>query len=132
MRKMFLTSGLLLFSSLVGAQVRTDREMAGLKGPVKAATVETTEISQADLKPIYRSLSVRKVVTTFDEKGYKIEEDPFNSEGELIQKIFFKCEANRRKCEVSGYRPDGTLIMKRTHEHKYDAEGNIIETVVSG
>src|SRR5918912_48932 len=98
MRNMILTLCLLpLCSSLVGAQLRTDRDMVGLKGPVKTVKIETIEISQADMKPINRPSWIREVVTTFDEKGYKAEEELFNPPGALFRKMLFKCDAKREK-----------------------------------
>ena len=63
--------------------------------------------------------------TIYNEKGNKIEENHYYSDGSLLDKYTYKYDENGNKIEVNNYYSDGRLILKITY--KYDENGNNIE-----
>ena len=62
---------------------------------------------------------------TFNEKGNKLEENFFNSDGSLNSKYTYKYDDKGNKIELNSFNSDGRLSSKLTY--KYDDKGNIIE-----
>lgn len=63
--------------------------------------------------------------TIYNEKGNKIEEYWYNSDGSLLYKSTYKYDEKGNKIEENSYDSDGRLHSKYTY--KYDEKGNIIE-----
>ena len=63
---------------------------------------------------------------TFNDKGNKIEENWFNSDGSLFSKYTYKYDDKGNKIEQNSFNPDGSLSFKSTY--KYDDKGNKIES----
>ena len=61
----------------------------------------------------------------YDEKGNKIEKNRYNSDGSLYYKVTYKYDGKGNKIEVNHYDSNGSLILKYTY--KYDENGNKIE-----
>ena len=62
---------------------------------------------------------------TFNDKGNKIEENWFNSDGSLFSKYTYKYDDKGNKIESISFNSDGRLSSKSTY--KYDDKGNKIE-----
>ena len=62
---------------------------------------------------------------TFNDKGNKIEENLFNSDGRLSFKLTYKYDNKGNKIESNSFDPDRRLSSKSTY--KYDDKGNKIE-----
>ena len=61
----------------------------------------------------------------FDNKGNKIEENKYSSDGNLKYKYTYKYDNKGNKIEVNYYNSDGSLESKQLY--KYDNNGNEIE-----
>ena len=62
---------------------------------------------------------------TFNEKGNKLEENFFNSDGSLSSKYTYKYDDKGNQIEGNSFNSDGRLSFKSTY--KYDDKGNQIE-----
>lgn len=63
--------------------------------------------------------------TIYNEKGNKIEENHYDSDGSLDKKYTYKYDKNNNLIEENHYYSDGILYSKNTY--KYDENGNKIE-----
>ncbi|MGA9994234.1 MAG: hypothetical protein WBP93_02415 [Pyrinomonadaceae bacterium] len=102
--------GLLLVNT-ASAQIRVDRDIAGLKGPVKTVRVEMSDILQRDGQaqegPRY-NISL----TTYDEKGNVIEVSRYEDyEGSLKSRMVLTLEPDGNRTSVT-YKADGTIKYK--------------------
>ena len=66
-----------------------------------------------------------KTTYKYDKKGNKIEENIYDSNGKFVRKTTYKYDKKGNIIEEKSYYPDGSLIYKNTY--KYDEKGNMIE-----
>jgi hypothetical protein len=103
--------------AMVDADARTDRERAGLIGPVR--TVATT-----DMLP-HSDMAVGSYsVTIYDPQGNEIEATISNY-GVLTGKDVHTYDAQGQRTETAHYGPDGSVNSKTSY--RYDPEGQLIE-----
>jgi len=116
---------MLLFTLLLihpaAAQKRTDRESAGLKGPVRTVRLEWAEISQQDGKAVERPRKLQ-FTTTYDEKGNRKEVTNYNLNGSLQDKRIYTRDGEGNLTETI-YKADGTMDSKLIYT--YDEKGRI-------
>ena len=115
------------------SEKKNDLTEENLKGKVKSITENTYEavdkfgqIEKGDVlvdsSAVYTDDGHFKI---YNEKGNKIEENYYNSNGSLIYKNTYKYDKKGNIIEEKSYYPDGSLIYKNTY--KYDEKGNKIE-----
>jgi antitoxin component YwqK of YwqJK toxin-antitoxin module len=106
--------GMMLFSLLsiqvMNAQARVEREIDGLRGAVKSARIERTEISQIEGRSVEKPRVLESLIT-YDEKGNKIEELRYDYKGSLAEKMVFSRDDKGRQVKIS-YKPDGKMESK--------------------
>lgn len=114
------------------SEKKNDLTEENLKGKVKSITENTYEavdkfgqIEKGDIlvdsSAVYTDDGRFKI---YNEKGNKIEENYYNSNGSLIYKNTYKYDENGNKIEECHYE-DGSLDKKYTYE--YDENGNKME-----
>ena len=115
------------------SEKKNDLTEENLKGKVKSIK-ETTykaiekfgQIEKGDVlvdsSAVYTDYGRFKI---YNEKGNKIEENRYNSDGSLYYKVTYKYDGKGNKIEVNHYDSNGSLILKYTY--KYDENGNKIE-----
>ena len=111
----------LLLVYIISAQIRTDKEVDGLKGEVKSVRLERTEIFQREGKPVEKARILQSVIT-YDEKGNKIEELRYNFNGSLAEKMVFARDDKGNQTKII-YKPDGTIDSKWVYN--FDASGKM-------
>ena len=116
------------------SEKKNDLTEENLKGKVKSITENTYEavdkfgqIEKGDVlvdsSAVYTDDGRFKI---YNEKGNKIEENYYNSNGRLYSKTTYKYDEKGNMIEDNFYdSDDGSLIYKNTY--KYDEKGNIIE-----
>jgi hypothetical protein len=117
--------GMLLFSlslaCTASAQARVDRETDGLKGRVKSVRVERSKVRKRDGRTFEESKRLQSVAT-YDEKGNKLEEVGYNSDGAVTWKRVFARDDKGNRTETT-YKADGTIDAKWVTT--YDASGKM-------
>jgi hypothetical protein len=131
MKKLFIMVALgTLLAQPIVAQKRTttDREFWLLKGPVKTVQVERAEIK---LKGGQATEGQRRLLslTTYGEKGDKLEEISYRYDGSVQEKRVFTHDGVRPQTEVA-YNVAGTVISKSFYG--YDSEGRASGSSVYG
>ena len=112
------------------SEKKNDLTEENLKGKVKSIK-ETTykaiekfgQIEKGDV--LYDVFNDPFITIIYNEKGDRIEENHYNSDGSLDYKVTYKYDENGNKIEGNIYFSDGSLLEKYTY--KYDEKGNIIE-----
>ena len=116
------------------SEKKNDLTEENLKGKVKSITENTYEAVEkfgqiekgdvlVDSSAVYTDDGRFKI---YNEKGNKIEENYYNSNGRLYSKTTYKYDEKGNMIEDNFYdSDDGSLIYKNTY--KYDEKGNIIE-----
>ena len=115
------------------SEKKNDLTEENLKGKVKSITENTYEavdkfgqIEKGDVlvdsSAVYTDDGRFKI---YNEKGNKIEENYYNSNGSLIYKNTYKYDEKGNKIEENYYNSNGRLYSKTTY--KYDEKGNMIE-----
>ena len=115
------------------SEKKNDLTEENLKGKVKSITENTYEavdkfgqIEKGDIlvdsSAVYTDDGHFKI---YNEKGNKIEENYYNSNGSLIYKTTYKYDEKGNKIEENYYNSNGRLYSKTTY--KYDEKGNKIE-----
>ena len=115
------------------SEKKNDLTEENLKGKVKSITENTYEavdklgqIEKGDVlvdsSAVYTDDGRFKI---YNEKGNKIEENYYNSNGRLIYKNTYKYDEKGNKIEENYYNSNGRLYSKTTY--KYDEKGNKIE-----
>ena len=135
MKKIILaTLSVLCLVSCNQSEKKNDLTEENLKGKVKSITENTYEavdkfgqIEKGDVlvdsSAVYTDDGHFKI---YNEKGNKIEENYYNSNGSLIYKNTYKYDEKGNMIEDNFYdSDDGSLIYKNTY--KYDEKGNKIE-----
>lgn len=116
-----LVPGLLLVSvAMAGA--KTDRERAGLVGPVRTVSSVTTLPTGTG----------ERVVSVYDANGNEIEAALYHGPaigGSLAEKSIHSYDAEGHRTATATYNGDGVLLKKTTYA--YDARGNLTEMVSS-
>lgn len=104
------------FSPTAAQAIKTDRDLAGLKGPVRTVKVE-------------RGLASENMVlveqTTFDAGGNLTEHQTYDDKGELARKEVYKYDTNRKLTEKLTY--DGKNALTGKVGYTYDSDGRKIE-----
>ena len=144
-----VTLMLLLFHS-TGAQEKSDREKANLRGPVRSVRSTTIDYKDATLKV---SLGTKELDTiTYDEKGNQLEHvvDEFfglpsskevrkyDGNGNLVESVWSDAEgvtgrrvhtyANGKLMRIVSYNPDNTIEMMEINSYRKD--GLLLETKI--
>ena len=134
MKKIILaTLSVLCLVSCNQSEKKNDLTEENLKGKVKSITENTYEavdkfgqIEKGDVlvdsSAVYTDDGHFKI---YNEKGNKIEENYYNSNGSLIYKNTYKYDEKGNKIEEYHYDEDGKFNYKYTY--KYDEKGNNIE-----
>ena len=115
------------------SEKKNDLTEENLKGKVKSITENTYEAVDkfgqiekgnvlVDSSAVYTDDGRFKI---YNEKGNKIEENYYNSNGSLIYKNTYKYDEKGNKIEENYYNSNGRLYSKTTY--KYDEKGNMIE-----
>ena len=115
------------------SEKKNDLTEENLKGKVKSITENTYEavdkfgqIEKGDVlvdsSAVYTDDGHFKI---YNEKGNKIEENYYNSNGSLIYKNTYKYDEKGNIIEENYYNSNGRLYSKTTY--KYDEKGNMIE-----
>ena len=115
------------------SEKKNDLTEENLKGKVKSITENTYEAVEkfgqiekgdvlVDSSAVYTDDGRFKI---YNEKGNKIEENYYNSNGSLIYKNTYKYDEKGNKIEENYYNSNGRLYSKTTY--KYDEKGNMIE-----
>ena len=115
------------------SEKKNDLTEENLKGKVKSITENTYEavdkfgqIEKGDVlvdsSAVYTDDGHFKI---YNEKGNKIEENYYNSNGRLIYKNTYKYDEKGNIIEENYYNSNGRLYSKATY--KYDEKGNMIE-----
>ena len=115
------------------SEKKNDLTEENLKGKVKSITENTYEAVEkfgqiekgdvlVDSSAVYTDDGHFKI---YNEKGNKIEENYYNSNGSLIYKNTYKYDEKGNKIEENYYNSNGRLYSKTTY--KYDEKGNMIE-----
>jgi RHS repeat protein len=123
MKRLFLpfVPGLLLVS-VATVSAKTDRERAGLIGPVQtASTVTASPLREGE-----------RAVSTYDAKGNELETALYHSPesgGALAEKSIHAYDAEGNRRATVTYSGDGLLLKKTTYA--YDARGNLTEMISS-
>jgi antitoxin component YwqK of YwqJK toxin-antitoxin module len=117
--------GVLLLSLLpcpaINAQTKTDLEIEGLKGPVKSIRFERAEFLQGASNPVEKWRFLESV-TTYDEKGNRVEESRYNSDGSLFEKMVFTRDDKGNQTKTI-FKANGTVDSKWVYA--YDSHGRI-------
>ena len=72
-----------------------------------------------------------KATYKYDEKGNKIEENRYNSDGSLDKKYTYKYDEKGNRIEKNEYNSDGSIVIEKwTNKNEYDKQGNWIKTIV--
>ena len=115
------------------SEKKNDLTEENLKGKVKSITENTYEAVDkfgqiekgnvlVDSSAVYTDDGRFKI---YNEKGNKIEENYYNSNGRLIYKNTYKYDEKGNIIEENYYNSNGRLYSKATY--KYDEKGNMIE-----
>ena len=115
------------------SEKKNDLTEENLKGKVKSITENTYEAVEkfgqiekgdvlVDSSAVYTDDGRFKI---YNEKGNKIEENYYNSNGSLIYKNTYKYDEKGNIIEENYYNSNGRLYSKTTY--KYDEKGNMIE-----
>ncbi|HEX8180701.1 MAG TPA: hypothetical protein VF525_14225 [Pyrinomonadaceae bacterium] len=100
---LLLFGTMLLGTSVLSAQTKTDRASAGLIGPVRSVRVEAAKMTSSSAGQLVEGARLPVAATAYDEQG------------NVTEQSFFS--------------PDGTLRQKIGWQHTYDAAGREVETI---
>ncbi len=90
MRKQFIAGVLgLLCACVVSAQRKSDREAAGLSGPVKSVRTEWAKLTINENKAAESSARTVQSLTVYDEQGNRIESTRFDLNGAVLFKTVY-------------------------------------------
>lgn len=70
---------------------------------------------------------VGRYVSSYNERGNKLEETSYNSDGTLYEKYIYKYDKKGNKIEFNWYNSNGSLSNRKTYKH--DDIGNLIEEI---
>jgi len=112
---------LLLPLSNINAQTKSDLEKEGFKGRVKSARYEIAELLQLVGQTVQRYKLLKSVII-YDEKGNRIEELRYNSNGSLFERMVFTHDDKGNQTNTI-YKADGTVDSKWVYN--YDPSGRI-------
>ncbi|MCA1564663.1 MAG: hypothetical protein LC803_03190 [Acidobacteria bacterium] len=136
-------------TSFAIAQKKTDREKAGLFGPVETVSLEQSKIREQDGIPV-ESRRRLESVTVYDEKGYEIEQSHYsngtlqnkrttaydypgnitwtyyNPEGAVMSRTIIKSDDSGRTTGIFAYDAGGSLTCQQNFV--YDQRGNLLES----
>ena len=125
MKKIILaTLSVLCLVSCNQSEKTNDLTEENLKGKVKSITENTYEAVEK-FGQIEKDITISSYFHIYNEKGNKIEENRYNSDGRLDYKSTDKYDEKGNKIEINYYDSDGRLDYKSTY--KYDEKGNNIE-----
>ena len=129
---------LVVASTTFGQAIKSDREAAGLLGPVKSVNSVSTDYSGD--KIVGKGIMQRGGdLITYDPSGREIDRKPVSDFGEPMGNITRKHDATGRLIESSWIDPKGNLIKKDVFEYSdgklaqnlsYDHGGKLVEKVV--
>lgn len=106
------------------AQSKTDREAAGLLGPVQTVTTEIAEFASKDGKNVEGPrMPVRSV--SYDARGNQVKRVDFNRDGSVAQTIVYTYDAAGRSTGYEDYTPG--LTTPRKHVYVLDQSGRRTE-----
>lgn len=117
----------LLVSALwvgANAQSKTDREQAGLLGPVRTIKTEASEFASQNGKSVEGARSLLRTVT-YDAGGNRTKQVEFNHDGSVAQTLSYNYDARRRSTGYEEY--TGGMSVPRKHVYVLDDKGNRIE-----
>ena len=106
------------------SEKKNDLTEENLKGKVKSIK-ETLYEAVDKFGQIEKGDVLNNYFNIYNEKGNKIEENRYDSDGSLYFKDTYKYDEKGNKIEENRYNSDGSLYSKTTY--KYDEKGNMIE-----
>ena len=121
MKKIILAT---LSASCNQSEKKNDLTEENLKGKVKSIK-ETTYKAVDKFEQIEKGDVLNNYFNIYNEKGNKIEDNFYDSDGNLSSKDTYEYDEKGNKIEENWYNSDGSLDSKYTY--KYDEKGNIIE-----
>jgi len=111
MRKQFIAGVLgLLCACVVSAQRKSDREAAGLSGPVKSVRTEWAKLTTSDGKTVESARTLQSL-TVYDEQGNRIESTRFDLNGAVLFKTVYSRDAQGNSLSAL-YDGDGKLLSR--------------------
>lgn len=130
---------LILVSSIALAQgAKTDREDAGLVGPVK--TVQSRSVDYSGDKIVGEGFMKREGdLVVYNPGGQEIDRKPVSDFGQAMGTMFRKFDSQGRLAESSSIDPKGTVLSKEifiylngtlNEVQSYDGLGRLVETKV--
>lgn len=112
------------FCAAAVAQTRSDRERAGLRGPVSVVRTEVVEFAQGDGKDVAGPRWPLQSVG-YNLRGAKSRQTDFNQDGSASQTLIYASDAEGR---ATGYEEfSGGMTVPRKHVFVLDEKGNRVE-----
>lgn len=124
MKRVSVIFTIVLLCVLGRAQPKTDREAAGLRGPVQTVATEVAEFVVKDGKNVEGARMPVQTVT-YDARGNRVKRVDFNRDGSVAQTIVYSYDAEGRSTGYEDYTPG--LDTPRKHIYFLDANGNRTE-----
>src|SRR5712692_8582184 len=119
-----------LFVPPAGARAKTDREQAGLIGPVQTGSTVPVSFRRDQDGHLVIAREGERLVSTYDLQGNEIETAAYNSPspgGSLYDKRSYTYDAQGKRTEMVSYHGDGSFWGKTVYI--YDAQGHLTQTV---
>ena len=124
MRKVSIIFTVVVLCVFGRAQTKTDREAAGLRGPVQTVATEVAEFAMKDGKSVEGARMPVQTVT-YDARGNRVKRVDFNRDGSVAQTIVYTYDAEGRSTGYEDYTPG--LNTPRKHIYVLDPNGNRTE-----
>ena len=105
------------------SEKKNDLTEENLKGKVKSIK-ETTYKAVDKFGQIEKGDVLNNYFNIYNEKGNKIEENWYNSDGRLHSKYTYKYDEKGNMIEENWYESDGSLYEKHTYKYEYDKNNN--------
>lgn len=129
-RLLFIGLGLALLTACSKTEVKNDWQLNDLKGKVQTlkeysyqAVKQNGTITKGARERDTLAGAGQDKILTFNKNGGLVQDEEFNSKGQLASKTQFQYEKNGRKKDAMWFLPDGSLFLKTTYS--YDKHGNL-------
>ena len=105
------------------SEKKNDLTEENLKGKVKSIK-ETTYKAVDKFGQIEKGDVLNNYFNIYNEKGNKIEDNSYDSDGRLHSKYTYKYDEKGNMIEENWYESDGSLYEKHTYKYEYDKNNN--------
>lgn len=113
------------FCAAAGAQTQSERERAGLRGPVRVVRTEVVELAQGDGDGAAAGPRWPLQTVGYTQRGGKSRQVDFNQDGSASQTLIYASDAEGR---ATGYEEfSGGMTVPRRHVFVLDEKGNRVE-----